>query len=599
MPSGQHSEDHSDAGTDDTDGRPDIFPMQVSRAEDAADVAELAAAERAVARRAGTPEDVEGVAEAGTCRRFLKTDPLAVSGSLTPPDAWRVLNVEDWAEIRRLHRAEGVPIKEIARRLGVARNTVRAALASDRPPTYERAPRGSVVDAFEPQIRALLAEWPRMPAPVIARADRLAVLDDAAEEAGGADPAGVRGDRPGRPGRATSPGELAQCDLWFPRAADPGRAPGRQRVLPVLVMTLAFSRFLTAVMIPSRQAGDILSGMWELIIAGRAGAQDAGVGPGVRDRRDRAGQRAGGGVRRHAGHADPAGPAAGPGVQGDGRARQRLLRDLVPARPHVRLAGRLQRPDRRLAGRGPTPAPSASIQGRPVDLLETDRRRWSPLPPVAPPVGLTHRIRLGRDYYVRVDTNDYSVDPRVIGRFVDVDRLPDTVDGALRRAARRRPRPVLGQARAWSPTRPTSPPPTQMRHALAEQRRAQQRPGSAAPPPQRRARRRAARPAGLRRPVRRRLQPDPHPTDPTAADGGGSEQPMTATTTATAHDQHGTGRRAAVDAGLPDPGAEDPHDRRVLGRPRRPGPRRELVARGVPGRACCNARSPTASPPAP
>ena len=42
-----------------------------------------------------------------------------------------MLNVEDWAEIRRLHRAEGVPIKEIARRLGVARNTVPAALHSD------------------------------------------------------------------------------------------------------------------------------------------------------------------------------------------------------------------------------------------------------------------------------------------------------------------------------------------------------------------------------------------------------------------------------------------------------------------------------------
>jgi IS30 family transposase len=39
--------------------------------------------------------------------------------------------VEDWAEIRRLHRAEGVPIKEIARRLGIARNTVRAALREE------------------------------------------------------------------------------------------------------------------------------------------------------------------------------------------------------------------------------------------------------------------------------------------------------------------------------------------------------------------------------------------------------------------------------------------------------------------------------------
>ena len=49
--------------------------------------------------------------------------------------------MENWAEIHRLHRAEGVPIREVARRLGVARNTVRAALASDRAPRY---PRGSI-----------------------------------------------------------------------------------------------------------------------------------------------------------------------------------------------------------------------------------------------------------------------------------------------------------------------------------------------------------------------------------------------------------------------------------------------------------------------
>jgi DNA-binding CsgD family transcriptional regulator len=42
--------------------------------------------------------------------------------------------VEDWAEIRRLQRAEGMPIKAIARALGISRNTVRAALAADGPP---------------------------------------------------------------------------------------------------------------------------------------------------------------------------------------------------------------------------------------------------------------------------------------------------------------------------------------------------------------------------------------------------------------------------------------------------------------------------------
>jgi transposase len=57
--------------------------------------------------------------------------------------------VEDWAEIRRLHRSEGMPIKVIARVMGVGRNTVRRALAAEGPPKYERVPRGSKVDAVE------------------------------------------------------------------------------------------------------------------------------------------------------------------------------------------------------------------------------------------------------------------------------------------------------------------------------------------------------------------------------------------------------------------------------------------------------------------
>ena len=72
--------------------------------------------------------------------------------------------MEDWAEIRRLHRAEGLPIKLIARTLGISRNTVRAALAADGPPKYERKPAGSAVDVFEDAIRAQLKDVPTMPA---------------------------------------------------------------------------------------------------------------------------------------------------------------------------------------------------------------------------------------------------------------------------------------------------------------------------------------------------------------------------------------------------------------------------------------------------
>jgi hypothetical protein len=36
-----------------------------------------------------------------------------------------VLDVEGWAEIRRLRRAEGIPSSEIARVMGILRKTVR------------------------------------------------------------------------------------------------------------------------------------------------------------------------------------------------------------------------------------------------------------------------------------------------------------------------------------------------------------------------------------------------------------------------------------------------------------------------------------------
>jgi hypothetical protein len=61
-----------------------------------------------------------------------------------------------------------------------------------------------------------------------------------------------------------------------------------------------------------------------------------------------------------------------------------------------------------------------TIKAAPVDLVEADRAAMLPLPPVPLHLGWRNKIRLGRDYYVRLDTNDYSVDPTVIGRMVEV-----------------------------------------------------------------------------------------------------------------------------------------------------------------------------------
>jgi hypothetical protein len=76
-----------------------------------------------------------------------------------------------------------------------------------------------------------------------------------------------------------------------------------------------------------------------------------------------------------------------------------------------------------------------TLKARPIDLIDADRAAMLTLPPVSPQVGWSNRIRLGRDYYVRVDSNDYSVDPAAIGRQVtvaaDLKRVRVHLDGRI------------------------------------------------------------------------------------------------------------------------------------------------------------------------
>ena len=181
-----------------------------------------------------------------------------------------MLSVEDWAEIRRLHRAEGLPIKVIARVLGVSKNTVKAALASDGPPKYERPPRvrwlmkssrGSA-NCFRP-IRGCRHGG--------RRADRLGPLHPClSARVAELRPVYLPPDPASR--TAYAAGEIAQCDLWFPDVAIPvgcGQTRTATR-LAVLTMISAYSRWLIAILIPTRRAEDLFAGWWELI--GRLGA---------------------------------------------------------------------------------------------------------------------------------------------------------------------------------------------------------------------------------------------------------------------------------------------------------------------------------------
>jgi hypothetical protein len=89
-----------------------------------------------------------------------------------------------------------------------------------------------------------------------------------------------------------------------------------------------------------------------------------------------------------------------------------------PADFNAQLAGWLPRANARQV---------RSLGARPVDLIGADRAAMSPLPATRPPAGFTSRARLPRDYYLRVLGNDYSIDPAVIGRMVEVTASLDTV----------------------------------------------------------------------------------------------------------------------------------------------------------------------------
>ena len=74
-----------------------------------------------------------------------------------------MVGVEQWAEVRRLHFVRGLSQREIHRRTGLHRDTIRNAIKSTRPPKYERAPAGSKLDPFRDEIHRLLREDPKLP----------------------------------------------------------------------------------------------------------------------------------------------------------------------------------------------------------------------------------------------------------------------------------------------------------------------------------------------------------------------------------------------------------------------------------------------------
>ena len=71
------------------------------------------------------------------------------------------------AEVMRLHYLEGLPIRAIARRLSLARRTVKRHLGTLVPREKSVQPRASLLEPFDARIRTLLEETPELRAPQI------------------------------------------------------------------------------------------------------------------------------------------------------------------------------------------------------------------------------------------------------------------------------------------------------------------------------------------------------------------------------------------------------------------------------------------------
>jgi transposase len=330
--------------------------------------------------------------------------------------------VEQWAEVRRLRFVRGLSIREIHRRTGLHRETIRRALSSDLPPRYVREATGSKLDPFKDEIHRLLCLDAKLPGQRIRELiaplgfdGGKTILDDYLRE--------VRPlfSPPPRTFQRTiyRPGEICQFDLWEPRAEIPV-GHGQTRRGWVVVGCLGYSRAGAGALVFSKEIPDLLFGirrcLWSL------GALPQTL---VWDRQ--AGLHAGGGRPTEA-------FAAFCGQlrvdwffceRGDPQAKgvvERLQDFMEKSFEPGRIAANELDYQLQLDGWFDTranPRMHKTLRARPSDRLIEERQVMAPLPSSPPDVDRRWVLRVPPDPYLRFDTNDYSLDPALVARRVE------------------------------------------------------------------------------------------------------------------------------------------------------------------------------------
>jgi hypothetical protein len=319
-----------------------------------------------------------------------------------------------------MYRVERLSIREISRRTGLHRKTIRRALAAQAPPKYSRPPAASKLDPLKGWICEQLRADPgiqslrlREMAAELGYQGGKTIFDDYVREV-----------RPRFVVRRTfqrtiyRPGELVQCDLWEPRAPIPV-GHGQTRRGWVVTAELCWSRVIAGALIFSKEAPDILWGVGrclarigalpEKLVWDREGAI-AGGGRPTSEFVAFCGQLEVGWVILDAGDAQAKGLLE--------RSHRFMRTNFEPGRRFAnpvdfqlqfdgwcdRVNGRLHR----------------TVRAVPAERLIQEHGRMRPLPARMPDTDRRFVTRVPAQPYLRVDRNDYSIDPAFAGRRVEV-----------------------------------------------------------------------------------------------------------------------------------------------------------------------------------
>lgn len=333
-----------------------------------------------------------------------------------------MIGVEQWAEIRQMKLVEGRSIREIAGRLGCHRETVRRALASDRPPSYgPRARRPSKLDPFVEEIERLLDDEPTL--------SGVRILEEITE-------AGYRGGKtildellrelrprflpPPRTHQRTiyRPGELCQFDLCEPRREIPV-GHGQMRRGYLVTAELPYSRAFAAALVFSREFSEIAWGMSRCLR--RLGAlpakavwdREGAIAPRGRPTEPFlafCGALALGWIILEAGDCEAKGALERSHrfVHGNFEAGRRFAN-------HLDFQDQLDRWCERINERK-----HRTTRAVVSERLSEEHERMRPLPEQMPGTEKRWVLRVPPQPYLRFDRNDYSLDPRLVGRRVEV-----------------------------------------------------------------------------------------------------------------------------------------------------------------------------------